>query len=147
MCRPSWIQSLAVAFLLICCDVASASVAMLLATQDGAPARLVQTTHGYPNLLKAARLKNFSDKPIVSYTIGWGYVRPKGIEYHAGVPMKVLDAIKPGVVYKVLDQAVAFDSQAEDVIFFVAAVTFADGSRWKANLKEVERTSGLKMSQ
>jgi hypothetical protein len=146
MGRPFRLQSLGLAFLLISCAVASASVAMLFATQDGAPVRLVQTTHGYPSLLTAARLKNFGDKPITSYTIGWGYVRPKGIEYHAGMAMNVPAGIKPGVVYDVPDQAVAFDSRAQGVIFFVAEATFADGSRWKANHEDVERTSGVKIS-
>jgi len=54
MFRPSWILFLTVALVSVSCAVASASVAMEIAIQRGAPAHLIQATHGYPNLLLLA---------------------------------------------------------------------------------------------
>ena len=138
MSKPSCIGFPAVAFILVCCTVAAASVAMVIARQSGAPAHLVQTTHGLSDLLTAARLKNDSDKAIASYRIGWAYVRPNEIEFHIGVEMNVPPSIKPGTVHHVSDQNIAFDTRAEEVIFFVAELTFADGTGWKANNEDIK---------
>lgn len=143
MSRPAATALVLVVLSLVGCAVASTHVAMVIAPQDNAPARLVQTTHGLSDLLTAARLKNGSDKRIRSYQIGWAYVRPNGIEFHMGVLMRVPAGIKPGHVHDVVDQAVPFEGSAERVIFFVAEVTFADGSHWKADHDEIQRVAGL----
>ncbi|SRR5216683_378696 len=151
MSKPFWIASiavaLAVAFVLVGCAVAATRVAMVLAMQRTAPAYLVQTTHGYPNLLKAARLKNDSNKPIASYRIGWAYVRPNGIDLHKGALMSVPMGIKPGDIHDVSDQAVPFDERAQSVIFFVAELGFADGSDWKVDIEDIAHEAGLKFSR
>lgn len=145
MFRPSWIASLTLAFILVSCAVAAASVAMKIAMQRSAPAHLVQTTHGYPSLLTAARLENDGEKPITSYRVGWAYVRPHGIDFHIGVLMNVPAGIKPGDIHDVSDQAVPFDARAQSVIFFVAELSFADGSRWTANNADIKPEAGLKV--
>ncbi len=116
---------------------------MLIASQETAPARLIQTTHGLSSLLTAADLKNCSEKQIVSYRIGWAYVRGNVVKFHTGSVMNVPAGIAPGSVYEVPDQAVTLDSGVEKIIFFVAEVKFADGSQWKAANKEIKRV-GLK---
>jgi len=55
---------------------------LLFAPQERAPAQLVSTTHEFPDLLMAARLRNRSGKTIISYRIGWGYVRPNAMDFH-----------------------------------------------------------------
>ena len=147
MLRPSWIASLTLAFILVGCAVAAASVTMEIAMQRGAPAHLVQTTHGYPSLLTAARLKNDGKKLITSYRIGWAYLRPDGIEFHVGVLMNVPASLKPGDINDVSDQAIPFDARAQSVIFFVAELSFADGSRWTANNADITPEAGLKVSR
>jgi hypothetical protein len=117
---------------------------MLIARQDGAPARLVQTTHSVTDLLTAARLKNVGEKQISSYRVGWAHVRQNGIEFHAGPWISVPAGIKPGIVSDVPDQSIPFDVRAERVVFFVAELKFADGSRWKAPKQDIERTARLK---
>jgi hypothetical protein len=91
----------------------------------------------------AARLENGGEKTIVSYRIGWAYVHPYGIEFHAGALMSVPEGIEPGRIQEVPDQAVPFDARAERVIFFVAELTFADGGRWKTDHEDIEHEAGL----
>ena len=132
---------LAVAFLLVGRAVAATEVPLIwIATQTTAPARLVRIALGHPHQSKAllkAELKNEINSPIVSYRIGWANVHPKDIELREGALIRVR-GIKPGSVDDVSDQTVPFDASAERVIFFVAELAFADGSRWKANDDDVE---------
>ena len=97
--------------------------------------------------MKAARLKNDSNKPIASYRIGWAYVRPNGIDLHKGALMSVPMGIKPGDIHDVSDQAVPFDERAQSVIFFVAELGFADGSDWKVDIEDIAHEAGLKFSR
>lgn len=140
MFKASRVAFLAVVLNLVCCAFAadSVGVGMLIARQRGAPARLVQTTHGISDLLKSARLRNDRDKAISSYRIGWAYVYPNEIKFNVGVPMNVSPSIKARTVHKVPDQAVPVDARANDVIFFVAEVTYVDGSRWQASNGDIE---------
>src|SRR5437867_3618246 len=63
-------------------------IGLVIAGQEGAPAQLVPpATHGFPDLLMAATLKNRSEKTIISYRIGWGYVLQNGMEFHTGALM------------------------------------------------------------
>ena len=118
---------------------ASTGTAMLTAPQDSAPAKLVQTTHGIPDLLIAAKFLNQSGKSIISYRIGWAYVLPRRVEFHNGAAMNVPSGIHSGVVQEVPDQAVSMNTAANKVIFFISELTFADGSHWKASHREIQR--------
>ena len=141
MSRPSCIAFLAVAFILVGRAVVAIEGPLIwTATQTTAPAHLVRFALGRPHLSRAllkAELKNDSDSPIVSYRIGWANVHPKEIELRKGTLISVR-GIKPGSVDDVPDQTVPFDASAERVIFFVAELAFADGSRWKANDEDIE---------
>jgi hypothetical protein len=147
MPKSSLLRSTGVVFILIGFAVAGTKVAMIMATQPAAPARLIQTTHGYPDLLKSAQLKNASGKSIASYRIGWAYVHQRGVEFRKGALMAVPSGVKPGETCNIPDQAVAFDQQARSVIFFVAEVTFTDGSHWRAGHAEIEQEVGLKTAR
>jgi hypothetical protein len=64
-------------------------IGLVIAPQEGAPAQLVPpTAHGF-DLLMTATLKNRSEKAIISYRIGWGYVLQNGTELHTGALINV----------------------------------------------------------
>lgn len=138
MSRPSCIAFLAVAFTLVGYAVAEDSVRMLPLRQRGAPAHLFATTHGSSDLLTSARLRNDSGEAIASYRIGWAYVYPNEIEFHVGVPVNVPAGLKVGTIHNVPDQSIPFNAHANRIIFFVAEVTFVDGSRWNASNGDIE---------
>jgi len=143
MFRLSRIAYVAVVFALLSCAVFALSVRLSMATQPGAPAHLVQTSHGLTNLLTSARLKNAGKNTITSYKIGWACVRGDETEFHTSALMNVPAGIKPGIIYNVPDQAVPFDPRVQGVIFFVAELTFADGSRWNATNEDIKREADL----
>jgi hypothetical protein len=124
------------------------TIGLVIAPQEGAPAQLVPpTTHGL-DLLTAAKLKNRSEKTIISYRIGWGYVLQNGIEFHTGALMSVPAGVKPGRVRNVPGQGIHLAPGAEQVIFFVAELTFANGDHWTARKKDLRaRTADLKNSR
>jgi hypothetical protein len=136
-----------VAFLLIGCAVAGTDVAMVMATQRSAPAHLVQIALEHPNILKGARLNNDSAKAISSYRIGWANVYPNGVELRRGSLVTVRRGIKGGDAQNVPDQAIPFNESAQSVIFFVAEVTFADGSNWEVDIKDIAPEAGFQFSR
>jgi hypothetical protein len=92
-------------------------------------------------------LRNDSDNRIVSYRIGCANIRPNGIELRKGALISVRGSIKPGDVHDAAGQAVSFDENAQSVIFFVAELTFADGSVWNVNIEDIAQEAGLKFSR
>jgi hypothetical protein len=123
-------------------------IGLVIAPQEKAPAQLVPpTAHGF-DLLTAATLKNRSEKTIISYRIGWGYVLQNGIEFHTGALMSVPAGVKPGRVHHVPGQGIHLAPGAEQVIFFVAELTFANGDHWTAKKKDLRaRTADVKNSR
>jgi len=112
-------------------------VRFVIAPQRGSPARLVQASFGVP-LLVAARIKNESKKTILSYRIGWGYVRDDQTEFHSTDLRRVPSGIRPGVTQDVAGQDVPRDQGAQQVIFFISELTFSDGKRWTAKKKSIQ---------
>ena len=147
MPRPSRIVPIAAACVLVCCAIAAAQVPAVIAKQRTAPAQLIQTSHVYSNLLKAAQLKSRVDKPITSYRIGWAYLSPEAISLHQGALVNVPQGIRPGDIHDVPDQSVPSDERAQRVIFFAAELGFADGSQWNVKLEDIAREAGLNFSQ
>ena len=119
-------------------------IGLVVEPQEKAPAQLVPpTAHGL-DLLTAATLKNRSEKTIIAYRIGWGYVLQNGIEFHTGGLMSVPAGVKPGSMHHVPGQGVHLAPGAEQVIFFVAELTFANGDHWTAKKKDLRlRTADL----
>ena len=124
------------------------TIELEIAPQEKAPAQLVfPTSHGF-DLLTAATLKNQSKKTIISYKVGWGYVLQNRIEFHTGALMSVPAGVKPGRTYNVPAQGVDFPADAEQVIFFVAELTFANGDHWTAKKEEIRaRIANLRNSR
>ena len=121
-------------------------VTFVIAPQKGSPARLVQASFGVP-LLVAAKIKNESKKTILSYRIGWSYVDDDRMEFHNGDLRSITAGIRPGRTQDVAGQAVPMDHGAQQVIFFVAELTFSDGQRWTAKKKDIQNTARLKASR
>jgi hypothetical protein len=131
-------RALALALLLSLSAVAFAGTAVFFRQQEGAPAALIETTHGANDLLISARLKNCSTRQIISYRIGWAYVGPGNqTDVRRGVWMNVPAGIAPAAVSEVPDQNVAPKPTAELTVFFVAEIVFADKTHWRANVKDV----------
>jgi hypothetical protein len=124
------------------------TIGLGIAPQEKGPAQLVSSTaHGF-DLLTAATLKNRSKKTIISYRIGWGYVLQNGTEFHTGARMSVPAGVKPSKTCNVPAQGVDFPAGAEQVIFFVAELTFANGDHWTAKKKELRaRIADLRNSR
>ena len=106
-------------------------IALVIAPQKGSPARLVQASFGVP-LLAAAKIKNESKKTILLYRIGWSYLDDDRMEFHNGDLRGIPAGIRPGRTQDVAGQADPMDHGAQQVIFFVAELTFSDGKRWMA---------------
>ncbi len=103
-------------------------IGLVIAPQEQAPAQLVPpTSHGF-DLLTAATLKNRSKKTIISYRIGWAFILQNGIEFHTGAL---------GRTHNVPGQGIHLAPGAEQVIFFVAELTFANGDHWTAKKKDL----------
>lgn len=114
----------------------SLGVMLVIAPQKGSPARLVQASFGAP-LLAAAKMKNESRKMILSYRIGWSYVHDDRMEFHNGDLRRVPAGIRPGRTLDVAGQDIPRDVDVQQVIFFVAELTFSDGKRWTAKKKTI----------
>jgi len=112
-------------------------VTFLIAPQTRSRARLVHASFGVP-LLAAAKIKNESKKTILSYRIGWSYVHDDKMEFHNGDLRGVPAGIRPGTTQDVAGQAVPMDADAQQVIFFIAELTFSDGKRWTAKKKNIQ---------
>jgi|ERR1039458_3332030 hypothetical protein len=115
-------------------------IPLVIAPQEGTPAQVVlvpPTTRGGFDRLMAATLKNRSEKTIISYRIGWGYVLQNGTEFHTGALISVPAGVKPGTIHNVPGQSIHLAPGAEQVICFVAEVTFANGDHWTAKKKDL----------
>ena len=118
-------------------ELINLGITLVIASQKGSPARLVQASFGVP-LLVAAKIKNESKKTILSYRIGWSYVQDDRMEFHNSDLRSVPAGIRPGRTQDVAGEAVPMDPGAQQVIFFVAELTFSDGKRWTAKKKDVQ---------
>jgi hypothetical protein len=88
--------------------------------------------------LAAAKIKNESKKTILSYRIGWSYAHEDQMEFHNGDLRSVPTGIPPGATRDVVGQSVSMDTDAQQVIFFVAELTFSDGKRWTSKKKNIQ---------
>ena len=115
----------------------SSVVTFVIAPQKGSPARLVQASFGVP-LLMAAKIKNESRKTILSYRIGWSYVHDDRMEFGNSDLRRVSAGIRPGRTQDVAGQDIPRNPDAQQVIFFVAELTFSNGKRWTAKKKNIQ---------
>jgi hypothetical protein len=123
---------------------------MTFAIQRTAPAHLVRVTLERPYVLKAARLKNDSDKLITSYRIGWAYIHPNRIEIRQGSLINAPGGIRPGDVHDVsavfsarIWRGEFFDESIQSVIFLVTEINFSDGSDWHVHIEDIAHEAGL----
>jgi hypothetical protein len=132
----------AVVFLLASlASVAFASTTMSIAMQDGAPVQLQSTTHGLSDALEAAVFKNRSGKPITAYRIGWVSLVEGKAKISRGVWMNTPGKIDSGADQIVPAQGIPINLAAQQMVFFVSDVTFADGTHWSASKSDVIKSS------
>jgi hypothetical protein len=125
---------------------------MLLVVQDDCPFKLVETTHGIPDILKSGQLKNGGDKTIVSYRMGWVVLfhdPGRKFESAVGKVMNVPAGIKPRETIVLPAQGIQMSSIPEGarlVAFFVADVEFADGTHFVADVERIASQESKKVS-
>ena len=111
---------------------ALAQTRMVMAKQDDAPARIIETLHGEKDWLLSAKIQNQSRRTISAYKIGCSFHLPNGkTKTVIGPIMNVPAGIAPDAIYTVPAQAVTPNMQAERVVFFVAEVKFSNGEKWR----------------
>ncbi len=130
-------MKLAVAALLACSSCASAATSMSSAIQRDAPVQIKSTTHGIFDALKSAVFINRSGKVITAYQIGWVSVIGGKAEVHQSVWMNTPGGIAAGSDQTVPAQGIPINTQAQNLIFFVSHVSFADGTQWSAREDEL----------
>lgn len=116
---------------------------MLFAHQEDDPVRIVQATFNAENVLLDAQLENTSHQKIQSYRIGWASVKKDDIKMSKSNEIEVpkeLDTTKkfsiPG------PENAAKDDLAKHppaIVFYVAELQFADGTRWQADPKKIRK--------
>jgi hypothetical protein len=124
---------------------------VVFAPQKDAPVRIVSLTQTLTDTLSEVTVKNFSDKPVSSYQLGWVVLLPNGCSRIPTKPLVTLApveeiAIAPGETattghyrlwFKQLHD-LAYRQQATlvHVQVGVVSVKFTDGSSWSFNLAE-----------
>lgn len=113
--------------------------------QKSAPAELRSFEITRESVLRHPRLNNVSTKEITGYQLGSvlsGRSNPSHI--FLGSKLRLVQKLPPHSTLQVSDHPFpsslwAGETDTSKVGFFVAAVTFADGTSWKANLKALTR--------
>lgn len=123
---------------------AFAGTGMVIAKQPNAPVQIVRTLHGIPDVLQSAWFENRGSKSIIGYRIGWASMSVGKSRFEMGPWMNVPAGVNPGATVEVPAQGVALDARAENMVFFVSEVKFADGSHWKANHGELLKRMNVK---
>ncbi len=110
--------------------------------QTATPARLGVTKHGRQSLFLGGVLENGTRK-LIGYRIGWVVDVPgQPTEAKLSDWWPIPDGLEPGGKRDIPGQGVSgtlIDQGATRVEFFVAAVKFADGTTWEANLQEIKK--------
>jgi hypothetical protein len=121
----------------------------------GQDAALAYISFGTKTVFKQARLLNLSHKSIVGYRLAWVYTFPtERSEIVLGDWMDVSAGISSGTFFLVPERAGQQASNepmitrgANSLMFFVAAVKYADGTIWRENTtaikSEVDRTKPI----
>ncbi len=127
-------------------STAFAATGMSIGMQANAPVQLKSATHGIPDALEAAVFTNRSGKSITAYRIGWmSIINGKSKMLH-GVWMNVPSGIASGSDEVVPAQGIPINYAAQEMVFFVSDVTFADGTHWKASKLDLPRPAPHKRS-
>jgi hypothetical protein len=124
---------------ILACSPAFADTGMIIARQPAAPVQMTQATFGLTDALQSANTVNRSAQVVSAYRVGWESVTSGRHSFHTGAWMNLPAGAKPGAAIAVPAQGIALDRQAESMVFYVAAVKFADGGRWNTSYAEIRK--------
>ena len=116
-------------------------IALGLAEQLNAPAKLIETTHTMTDLLSAAKLRNLSSEAIVAYRVAYKIISSGEQKLVQGVEMNVPAGLAPKTQMDVPSQGFGSPRQVgapARVVFYVSEVKFASGDVWQANASDVK---------
>jgi hypothetical protein len=138
------------AFLLAAPTVhAQTGFSVVFARQADAPVRIVSLKQTLTDLIAEVNVKNFSDKPVASYTVGWVMWFAEGC---ARTTMKPVVTVAPDEelpipagetrssghyrvwLKRALDLAHQHDAMLLSIQVGIVSVSFADGSSWHFDL-------------
>jgi hypothetical protein len=103
------------------------------------PAEIEQLENGFDNgvaeAAKSGVIANQGTKAIRSYRLGWRIVRGQHSEYQYGTIIELAEPLPSGAKTRFPWQGITMSALdklgADSIKFFVAEVTFSDGSTWK----------------
>jgi len=121
------------------------STQFLPLSEENAPARLLSFTVTRQGILRHVAIFNNSKKEVIQYRLGWVRgSKSKHTSLELGSSMTLREPLAAGAKGEVSDflfPASVFQpvQGLTRVGFFVASVTFEDGSSWHANLKALKK--------
>jgi uncharacterized protein (TIGR03435 family) len=110
---------------------------MIVAQQPSFPAEIVLSNHADKDWLAYTQVTSRTHAEIVSAKLGWAYVLPGGVEFHAGEVFTPTGGVSAGSSFTVPSQGAAPRPDAKDFIAFVEQTTFADGVVSNASHDEI----------
>jgi hypothetical protein len=116
---------------------------MLFAHQEDDPVRIIQATFGANNALLDAQLENKTHQKIQTYRLGWVVVKKEEVKIGRATEVEVPNNVDTSNSFLIPGpENAAKDDLARHpagIIFYVAELQFADGTRWQAEVKKIRK--------
>jgi hypothetical protein len=116
---------------------------MLFAHQEDDPVRIIQASFGADNALLDAQLENKTHQKVQTYRLGWVAVKKDDIRIGKATEVEVPNNVDTTTSFSIPGPQ---NAAKEDVgrhptgiIFYVAELQFADGTRWQAEVKKIRK--------
>ncbi len=116
---------------------------MLFAHQEDDPVRIIQASFGADNALLDAQLENKTHQKLQTYRLGWVVVKKDDIKIGKAIEVEVPKDVDTTTSFQIPGPE---NAAKEDVarhptgiIFYVAELQFADGTRWQAEVKKIRK--------
>ena len=122
-----------------------------LPKQVNSPAKITESIHGVSDIFSGGKLENTSKQRIISYRVAWVVRYYDGkTEIAQGAHMNVPAGIDGGASTEIPDQAVSgkyFKTGAQTIDFYISEVKFQNGKGWKADLRKLQKETGISNSK
>lgn len=116
---------------------------MLFAHQTDDPVRIIQATFSASNALLDAQLENKTHQKIQAYRLGWVVVKKEDIKLGRANEVEVPNNVDTTVSFSIPGPENAakddLSKHPTGVVFYVAELQFADGTRWQAEVKKIRK--------
>jgi uncharacterized protein (TIGR03435 family) len=110
---------------------------LIMAQQPNFPAEIVLSNHNDKDWLESTKITSRTHAEIMTAQMGWAYVLPSGLEFHAGEVFTPAGGVATGESFQAPPQAADPRADAKDFIAFVEQTTFADGTISNADHAEI----------